>query len=131
MREGCIDPRFLDLGTSWRLVSFTSLLFYPQTKGLWYSLDRRLMKVNMTCKPYKYNSNTRIIPKNPHSSIKYLSLSKNTRIHFQEARLDICLKTSNFISDTTAYIHYNEIGTCISQRYIFQHISYTLCIRKT
>jgi hypothetical protein len=35
---GCIDPRFLDLGTSWRwVVSFTPLPLYPR-----YPLDRRL-----------------------------------------------------------------------------------------
>jgi hypothetical protein len=33
--SGCIDPHFLDLGTSWRLVvSFTTQLLYPRGKSL-------------------------------------------------------------------------------------------------
>jgi hypothetical protein len=40
---GCIDPHFLDLGTSWRwVVSFTPRPLYPRGKSLWYRLDRRL-----------------------------------------------------------------------------------------
>jgi hypothetical protein len=36
--SGCMDPHFLDLGTSWRwVVSFTTRPLYP-----WYPLDRRL-----------------------------------------------------------------------------------------
>jgi hypothetical protein len=47
-REGvwgsrCIDPYFLDLGTSWRwVVNFTPRPLYPQGKSPWYPLDRRL-----------------------------------------------------------------------------------------
>jgi hypothetical protein len=38
----CIDPRFLDLGTSWRwVVSLTSRPFYPRGKCPRYPLDRR------------------------------------------------------------------------------------------
>jgi hypothetical protein len=41
--SGCIDPRFLDLGTSWRwVVSFTPLPLYPRVKSPLYPLDRRL-----------------------------------------------------------------------------------------
>jgi hypothetical protein len=41
--SGCIDPRFLDLGTSWRwLVRFTSRSLYPRGKSPRYPLDRRL-----------------------------------------------------------------------------------------
>jgi hypothetical protein len=41
--SGCIDPHFLDLGTSWRwVVSFTPLPLYPREKSLRYSFDRRL-----------------------------------------------------------------------------------------
>jgi hypothetical protein len=41
--SGCIDPHFLDLGTSWRwAVSFTPLLLYPRGKSPRYPLDRRL-----------------------------------------------------------------------------------------
>jgi hypothetical protein len=41
--SGCIDPRFLDLGTSWRLVvSFTPRPLYPRGKSPRYTLDRRL-----------------------------------------------------------------------------------------
>jgi hypothetical protein len=37
------DPRFLDLGTSWRwVVSFTPRLLYPQWKSPQYPLHRRL-----------------------------------------------------------------------------------------
>jgi hypothetical protein len=40
---GCIDPHFLDLGTSWRwMVSFTPLPLYPRGKSPRYPLDRRL-----------------------------------------------------------------------------------------
>jgi hypothetical protein len=39
----CIDPRFLDLGTSWRWgVSFTPRPLYPRRKSPRYPLDRRL-----------------------------------------------------------------------------------------
>jgi hypothetical protein len=42
MGSGCIDPRFLDLGTSWRwVVSFTPRPLYPQGKSPWYPLYRR------------------------------------------------------------------------------------------
>jgi hypothetical protein len=41
--SGCIDPRFLDLGTSWRwVVSFTLLPFYPWGNSLRYPWHRRL-----------------------------------------------------------------------------------------
>jgi hypothetical protein len=41
--SGCIDPHFLDLGTSWRwVVSFTPWPLYPQGKRPRYPLDRRL-----------------------------------------------------------------------------------------
>jgi hypothetical protein len=41
--SGCIDPCFLDLGTSWRwVVSFTSQILYPRGKSPRYSLKRRL-----------------------------------------------------------------------------------------
>jgi hypothetical protein len=40
--SGCIDPHFLDLGTSWRwVVSFTPLPLYPWGKSPG-TLDRRL-----------------------------------------------------------------------------------------
>jgi hypothetical protein len=40
---GCIDPHFLDLGTSWRwVVSFTPRPLYPRGKSLRYPLDWRL-----------------------------------------------------------------------------------------
>jgi hypothetical protein len=39
----CIDPCFLDLGTSWRwVISFTPWPFYPQRKSPRYPLDRML-----------------------------------------------------------------------------------------
>jgi hypothetical protein len=42
-RSGCIHPRFLDLGTSWRwVVSFTPWSLYPRGKSPRYPLDRRL-----------------------------------------------------------------------------------------
>jgi hypothetical protein len=44
MRMGAwiVDPRFLDLGTSWRwVVSFTPLPLYSRGKSLRYPLDRR------------------------------------------------------------------------------------------
>jgi hypothetical protein len=35
MGSGCIDPHFLDLGTSWRwVVSFTPRPFYPRERAL-------------------------------------------------------------------------------------------------
>jgi hypothetical protein len=37
-----IAPRILDLGTRWRLVSFTTRPLYPQGKSSCYPLDRRL-----------------------------------------------------------------------------------------
>jgi hypothetical protein len=41
--SGCIDPHFLDLGTSWRrMVSFTPRPLYPRGKSPRYPLDRRL-----------------------------------------------------------------------------------------
>jgi hypothetical protein len=41
--NGSISPRILDLGTRWRwVVSFMSQPLYPQEKGPWYPLDRRL-----------------------------------------------------------------------------------------
>jgi hypothetical protein len=41
--SGCIDPRFLDLGTSWRwVVIFTTRSHYPRGKSPRYTLDRRL-----------------------------------------------------------------------------------------
>jgi hypothetical protein len=41
--SGCIDPHFLDIGTSWRwVVSFTSRPLYPREKSPKYPLDRRL-----------------------------------------------------------------------------------------
>jgi hypothetical protein len=43
MVSGCIDPHFLDLGTSWRwVVNFTPRPLYPRGKSPRYSLDRRL-----------------------------------------------------------------------------------------
>jgi hypothetical protein len=43
MGSGCIDPHFLDLGTSWRwLVTFTPRPLYPRGKSHRYTLDRRL-----------------------------------------------------------------------------------------
>jgi hypothetical protein len=42
-RRGCIDPRILDLGTSWRwVVRFTPRQLYPPGKSPQYPLDRRL-----------------------------------------------------------------------------------------
>jgi hypothetical protein len=39
----CIDPHFIDVGTSWRwLVSFTPLPIYPRIKSTRYPLDRGL-----------------------------------------------------------------------------------------
>jgi hypothetical protein len=39
----CIDPHFLDLGTSWRwAVCFTPRPLYPRGKSPWYPLDTRL-----------------------------------------------------------------------------------------
>jgi hypothetical protein len=41
--SGCIDPRFLDLVTSWRwVVSFTPRPVYPWGKSPLYPLERRL-----------------------------------------------------------------------------------------
>jgi hypothetical protein len=41
--SGCIDPRFLDLGTSWRsVVSFTPRPLYLRGKSSRYPLDTRL-----------------------------------------------------------------------------------------
>jgi hypothetical protein len=41
--SGCIDPHFLDLGTSWRwVVNFTPRPLYPQGKSPRYPLDKRL-----------------------------------------------------------------------------------------
>jgi hypothetical protein len=41
--RGCIDPRFLDLGTSWRLVvNFMPRPLYVRGKSPRYPLDRRL-----------------------------------------------------------------------------------------
>jgi hypothetical protein len=41
--SGCIDPRFLDLGTSWRwVVSFTPRTLYLRRKSLRYPLEKRL-----------------------------------------------------------------------------------------
>jgi hypothetical protein len=41
--SGCIDPNFLDLGTSWRwVVSFTLRSLYPMGKSPRYPLNRRL-----------------------------------------------------------------------------------------
>jgi hypothetical protein len=41
--SGCIDPCFLDLGTSWRwMLSFTPGPPYPRGKSPWYPSDRRL-----------------------------------------------------------------------------------------
>jgi hypothetical protein len=43
MGSECIDPHFLDLGTSWRSgASFTPLLLYLRGKSLRFPLDRRL-----------------------------------------------------------------------------------------
>jgi hypothetical protein len=42
-RSGCIDPHFLDLGTSWRwVVSFRPRPLYPRGNSPRYALDRRL-----------------------------------------------------------------------------------------
>jgi hypothetical protein len=41
--SGCIDPHFLDLGTSWRkVVSFTPRPLYTRGKSPRYPLDRSL-----------------------------------------------------------------------------------------
>jgi hypothetical protein len=41
--SGCIDPHFLDLGTSWRwVVNFTLRPLYPRGKSPRYPLDRKL-----------------------------------------------------------------------------------------
>jgi hypothetical protein len=41
--SGCIDPHFLDLGTSWRRVAnFTPRPLYPRGKSPQYPSDRRL-----------------------------------------------------------------------------------------
>jgi hypothetical protein len=41
--SGCIDPRFHDLGITWRwVISFTPLLLYPLEKSPRYPLDMRL-----------------------------------------------------------------------------------------
>jgi hypothetical protein len=40
--SGCIDPYFLDLGISWRVVSFMPRPLYPRGKSPRYPLDRRL-----------------------------------------------------------------------------------------
>jgi hypothetical protein len=41
--SGCIDPHFLDLGTSWkRVISFTPRPLNPQEKSPRYPFDRRL-----------------------------------------------------------------------------------------
>jgi hypothetical protein len=41
--SGCIEPHFLDLGTSWRrVVSFTTRPLNPMEKSPRYPLDRRL-----------------------------------------------------------------------------------------
>jgi hypothetical protein len=41
-RSGCIDPRVLDLGISWRwVISFTPQAFYSRRNRLRYPLDRR------------------------------------------------------------------------------------------
>jgi hypothetical protein len=43
MGSGCIDPHFLDLGTSWRwVVSFTPRVLYPRGRRSRYPLDRRV-----------------------------------------------------------------------------------------
>jgi hypothetical protein len=43
MGSGCVDPHFLDLGTSWRwVVTFTSRPLYPRGKNPLYPLDTRL-----------------------------------------------------------------------------------------
>jgi hypothetical protein len=43
MGSGCIEPRLLDLGTSWRrVVSFTPRPLYSGGKSPQYQLDRRL-----------------------------------------------------------------------------------------
>jgi hypothetical protein len=42
-RSGGIAPCILELGTKWkRVVSFTPRPIYPQGKGPWFPLDRRL-----------------------------------------------------------------------------------------
>jgi hypothetical protein len=41
--SGCVDPSFLDFGTTrWWVVIFTSLPLYLRGKSPWYLLDRRL-----------------------------------------------------------------------------------------
>jgi hypothetical protein len=37
-----VDPRFIDLGTSWSVVSFTPRPLYPRGNNRRYPLDRRL-----------------------------------------------------------------------------------------
>jgi hypothetical protein len=44
MGSGCMYPRFLDLGTSWRcVVSFTPRPFLTTGNSPWYPLDKRLI----------------------------------------------------------------------------------------
>jgi hypothetical protein len=51
--SGCIDPRFLHLGTVWKwVVRFTPRPLYPQGMRLRYSVDRRLITL---CSPLKAN----------------------------------------------------------------------------
>jgi hypothetical protein len=42
MGSGCIDPHFLELGTSWWVVNFMLRSLYPRGKNPRYPLDRRL-----------------------------------------------------------------------------------------
>jgi hypothetical protein len=42
--SGCIDPHFLDLGTSWRwVIGFTPRPLNPRGNSSWYTFDRRLV----------------------------------------------------------------------------------------
>jgi hypothetical protein len=48
--SGCIDPRFLDLGTSLRwVVSFTPRPLYSRGKSSWYPVDRGLGGLQNLC----------------------------------------------------------------------------------
>jgi hypothetical protein len=50
MGRGCIDPRFLDLRTSWRwVVSFTSQPFSSRGKSSRYPLDRKVGGLQNWC----------------------------------------------------------------------------------
>jgi hypothetical protein len=48
--RGCIDPRFLDIGTSWRwVVNFTPRPLYPRGRSPQHPLDMRLGEPQNRC----------------------------------------------------------------------------------